>query len=90
MLEKRLMRSRQDKMLGGVCGGVGDYLGVDPTLIRLAFVAATLLAGWGPILYIVLWVIVPEGDTDKRKNREPESPISDSYKVRVQVDGEEE
>jgi len=56
---KRLYRSETDRMLGGVAGGIGDYFDVDPTLIRLAFVAITLLGGSGIIAYLVLWVILP-------------------------------
>ena len=57
---KKLYRSRQNRMIGGVCGGLGDYFNVDPTLIRLAFVILFFAAGGGPLLYLVLWVIVPE------------------------------
>lgn len=57
---KRLFRSRKDRMLAGVCGGLGEYLKVDPTLIRLLFVLFTLMGGQGILAYIVLWIIVPE------------------------------
>lgn len=59
---KRLYRSRDNRMIGGVCGGLGEYLGVDPTLIRLAFAVMFLAAGFGPLLYIVMWAIIPEAD----------------------------
>jgi phage shock protein PspC (stress-responsive transcriptional regulator) len=45
-------------MLGGVCGGLAEYLGVDSTLVRLGFVLLTL-AGVSPILYLILWVVMP-------------------------------
>ena len=60
MENKKLYRSRTERMLGGVCGGLGEYLNIDPTLVRLAFVAATLLGGPGIVAYIVLWIITPE------------------------------
>lgn len=57
---KRLCRSRTQRMIGGVCGGVGDYFEVDPTLVRLAWVLFGLLGGTGVLAYIVAWLIVPE------------------------------
>ena len=56
---RKLYRSRNDRMLGGVCGGLGQYLDVDPTLIRLLFVAAVLLGGHGLLIYLVMLIIVP-------------------------------
>ena len=55
----RLYRSRDDRKIAGVAGGLGTYLGVDPVLIRLAIVALAL-AGIGVLAYIVGWVIIPE------------------------------
>jgi phage shock protein C len=60
---RRIYRSRTDRILGGVAGGLAKYLGVDPVLIRLAFVAL-LFAGIGVLLYIVAWIIVPEEPAD--------------------------
>ncbi|MCW2765265.1 MAG: hypothetical protein JWO11_1224 [Nocardioides sp.] len=60
-VQKRLVRSRDDKMLGGVCAGLADYLGVDVTLVRIAAVVGTIF-GFGSILlaYLVAWVLVPQ------------------------------
>ena len=60
MREKRLYRSRKSRILGGVCGGLGEYLGIDPNLIRLLWIALTLVNGMGFILYIIAWVLIPE------------------------------
>ncbi len=57
---KRLYRSRQDRMIGGVCGGLGDYFGIDPTLVRLLFVFGTLMGFQGLLAYLVLLIVVPE------------------------------
>jgi phage shock protein C len=58
---KRLYRSTQDRMLGGVCAGLGEHLDVDPTVIRLIWVAVTILSiGVGIVVYIIAWIIVPE------------------------------
>ncbi len=58
---KKLYRSRTQRQIGGVCGGLGEYLNVDPTIIRIAFVAGFFLSGslafWG---YLVMWIVVPE------------------------------
>lgn len=62
----RYIRSRTDRVLAGVCGGLGDYLGVDATLIRVAWVVVTLFSGGiGLLAYLLLWLLAPEeGDRD--------------------------
>ena len=57
--QKRLCRSRTEKMIAGVCGGIARYFDIDPTIIRVIWVAATLLAGSGVLAYLILWVVVP-------------------------------
>jgi phage shock protein PspC (stress-responsive transcriptional regulator) len=57
---KRLYRSRTDKMLGGVCGGLGEYLGVDPTIIRLVLILLVLAYGTGILFYIIAWLVIPK------------------------------
>ena len=59
--EKKLRRSRDNRMLGGVCGGLGEFFGIDRVWFRLLFVLLGLPGGLpGIIPYVVLWVIVPE------------------------------
>lgn len=58
-MEKRLVKSRE-KMLFGVCGGLGNYFSVDPTFIRLLFVAAFFGFGTGFLVYLVLAIIMPK------------------------------
>lgn len=60
MQTKRLYRSRQERMLGGVCGGLADYLGLDPTVVRLVFLLLFFLGGQGLLIYLIMWLIVPE------------------------------
>ena len=60
-MEKRLHRSLSDRKLAGVCGGIAEYLGWDPTLVRLLWVILTLLGGSGILIYIVLWIVMPDG-----------------------------
>jgi phage shock protein C len=64
MQPKRLKRSRSETMIAGVCGGLGDYFGVDPTVIRLAFVLLALLGGHGILIYLILWIIMPRQALD--------------------------
>ena len=65
--QKRLYRSSEERMFAGVCGGIAEYLDVDPTLVRLFFVALTLLSGGqGLLIYIVLMLVVPEQPKEKR------------------------
>jgi phage shock protein C len=59
-MEKRLYRSRRDRSLAGVCGGIADYFGWDPTLVRVAWIILTLLGGSGILLYLIMWVVMPE------------------------------
>ena len=60
MSEKQLVRSQGDKMLFGVCGGLAEYLNIDPVLVRLFFVLLALSTGWGFIVYILLAILMPE------------------------------
>ena len=57
---KRLYRSRKNRQVAGVCGGIADYLAIDPTLVRLFWALFALAGGPGIILYIVLAAIMPE------------------------------
>lgn len=57
---KRLYRSRNNRMLAGVCGGIAEYSDVDPTVVRLLWLLMSLIWGAGIIAYIVAWIIIPE------------------------------
>lgn len=58
---KRLVRTRDDKMIAGVCGGIARYTGVDATLIRILLVVAVVFGfGTGIVLYIAGWLLMPE------------------------------
>ncbi len=57
---RKLKRSIEDRVVAGVCGGLGDYFDVDPAWIRISFVVATSLFGIGVIAYAVLWVTLPD------------------------------
>lgn len=57
---RRLYRSRKDRMLGGVAGGMGEFLDVDSTIIRLIFAFSIFLGGAGFVAYLLMWFIVPQ------------------------------
>ena len=57
---KQLYKSSTNKKVAGVCGGIGEYFGIDPTIVRLGFVALSLLAGGGLAVYIIAAIIMPE------------------------------
>lgn len=66
---KRLHRSGKERILGGVCGGIGEYLDMDPTVIRLIWVIFTLLSfGIGIIAYLIAWIIVPRNPKHQWKD----------------------
>ena len=57
---KRLYRSKRDRVLAGVCAGIGEYFDVDPVLVRVLWVIFSLLYGAGILAYIIAWIIIPE------------------------------
>jgi len=85
MAGKSLYRSRSQRMIGGVCGGLGAFFGIDPTLIRLLFVIGSLL-GWAGFLvltYIIMMFVVPEEPLEVSATA-PEAPQA------VDLTGQEE
>jgi phage shock protein C len=56
---RKLYRSKTDRKVAGVCGGLAQYFNIDPTLIRVLFVVLAILGGSGLVLYLALWIIVP-------------------------------
>jgi phage shock protein C len=57
---KRLYRSRKDRMIAGVCGGLASYIGIDPTLVRLLFVLGIFAVGGTFLAYIIMMIVIPE------------------------------
>ncbi len=58
-MNKRLFRSRQEKVIGGVCGGIAEYYDIDPTIVRLATILLVLGLGFPVVAYLVGWIIIP-------------------------------
>jgi phage shock protein PspC (stress-responsive transcriptional regulator) len=59
-MNKKLLRSRTDRKIGGVCGGLAEYLNIDSTVVRVAMVLLTLIGGMSLMVYLVLWLLIPE------------------------------
>lgn len=66
-MTKKLYRSRQDRMIGGVCGGIAEYFEIDSTLVRLAFLLVVFAGGAGVLAYIIGWIIIPERPSSSRE-----------------------
>lgn len=58
-MEKKLYKSNQNKMIDGVCGGVAEYFGIDPTVVRLIWALFSLMGGCGILAYIIAAIIIP-------------------------------
>ena len=90
-MKTTLYRSESDRMLGGVCGGLGDYLSLDPTLVRLFFALLFFGSGIGLLAYLALWIIMPS-QSSVHAGRSFEENLRDSgenFSERIQTVGEE-
>lgn len=83
-MDKKLYRSRKDQIIGGVCGGIAEYFGIDPTIVRLAFVLFAFIEGAGVIAYIIAWIIVPE-----RPSTESNNSVDEIYDVDLEDEDQE-
>ena len=81
-IKRRLFRNPDDEVIGGVCSGIGAYFGIDPVWIRLAFIVSVIFFGTGILLYIILWIVIPEAKTniDKLMMRGEQVTISNIEK----------
>ncbi len=59
-MEKKLYRSRSKKVIAGIAGGLGDYIGVDPVIIRIILILITIINGIGILVYIIMWIVIQE------------------------------
>ncbi len=73
---KRLYKSRRNKVIDGVCGGIGEYLGVDPVIIRIIFILLFFMGGVGLLLYIAGMLIIPPSPEERKE----EQPVVESQK----------
>ena len=68
---RRLTRSRDDRVIAGVAGGLGRYFNIDPVIFRIAFAASLLIGGLGGLVYLAAWVFIPEGDGSAQPAAQP-------------------
>ncbi len=66
---KRLYRSRENRMIAGIAGGLAEYFGVDPVLIRLIWIISIFFGGAGIFAYLIGWLIIPEGNNGPEQQR---------------------
>jgi len=61
---KRLYRSKKNRMIAGICGGIGEYFDIDPTLVRVLYIIVSVfsIAFPGILVYLILWVIIPHSN----------------------------
>jgi phage shock protein C len=64
-MDRRIFLSDSNKKIGGVCGGFGEYFGIDPTVVRLVWILLTLLDGIGLLAYIIAWIVIPKRSSCK-------------------------
>ena len=77
-MKSKLARSRTDRMVSGVCGGLATYLGIEAIWIRLFFVLMTMANGFGLLVYLILWLIMPEaGSEDATTQQTVESNVQE-------------
>lgn len=87
-MQPRLVRSRTDVMIGGVCGGLAEYFNIDPVIVRLIFVLVTLTSGLGLLIYPVLWIIMPKAGLPVNSSPYiPQSP--EEWHTRMRAIGQE-
>jgi phage shock protein PspC (stress-responsive transcriptional regulator) len=67
-MKEKLYRSRKQKIIAGVAGGLSDYFNIDPVIIRILFVVFSILHGSGILIYIILWIAIPEEPFDVAYN----------------------
>ena len=79
-MKKELRRSETDVKICGVCGGIGEYFGVDSNLVRLIWIAVSLFAGSGLLLYILAAVLMPKAESAQRDLKEVIQPENNSEK----------
>ena len=80
-MTKKLYRSREDRWVGGVCGGLGKYLDVDPIVIRLIALILVLCAGGGLLVYIIAWIVIPEEPDSLAIVDESSTPVETTVEI---------
>jgi len=88
-MSTKLTKSKTDRVIDGVCGGLAEYFGIDSVLVRLAFVALMFINGIGILLYIILMIIMPKAEKLEQSPKETIRENVQEISERVKVAGEE-
>jgi len=75
---QKIFRSRESSIIGGVCGGLGEYFNIDPIIFRLTFIALLLAKGIGLVIYVIAWIVIP-----LRPKDEPTVPAGNSGRSEI-------
>ncbi|MGM0446600.1 MAG: PspC domain-containing protein [Bacillota bacterium] len=86
-MEKKLYRSRENRVIGGVCGGVGEYFEIDPVIVRIILLLLFFVGGIGFITYIIAWIIIPERPFEKENIEVDETVIKEQKEKRMKILG---
>jgi len=76
--KKRLERNTEDKIIAGVASGVADFFGIDRSLVRVLWAIAVLFGGFGGLIYIILWIVLPEAGQDRTVADDLREKVEDS------------
>jgi phage shock protein PspC (stress-responsive transcriptional regulator) len=88
-MDRRLYRHRSNRIIAGVCGGLGEYLGIDPTFVRIFFVLLAFGNGIGVLVYFLMWIIVPPEDAQNISLRESAQTGADEIAEHAHSIGED-
>lgn len=76
--KKKLYRSKKDKMIAGVCGGIAEYFEIDSTIARLVFVLLLFMCGGGLLAYIICAIVIPQKPDEEEKSEKVEYKVEDA------------
>lgn len=82
-MKKTLYRSEKNKIIGGVCGGLAEYFNIDPSIVRIVFALAFFTEGFGLLLYIILWIILPSYSSIEKDSVEVINENKEEIKEKV-------
>jgi phage shock protein C len=80
----KLYRSEKDRVIAGVCAGLGEFFQVDPTIVRLIFIIITIFGGGGILLYLILWLIIPSQKADPQLTKDNIEKNAEEIKDKAQ------
>jgi len=80
----KLYRSEKDRVIAGICAGLGEFFRVDPTIVRLIFILITIFGGGGLLLYLILWLIIPSQKADSQLTKDNIEKNAEEIKDKAQ------